>query len=321
MTSHATPTRLFVRCKRFVYGATTATSGTVQVLANHEIRNVFWRNMKTLLIMAVVLSGVLHMLLLPVEWICTLFLRPETVDASVRAFRYAAASTIPFFLISVGRLFSVNMFEKAFFAGLASRDAELANMIKKKKAIRWDREYFFHLLRFGLRQIGFGLVALLAQPLLGVLIPIVQFGYRIRHMEASFLVPLLVAFVVPATREVALQLVHRWLDSRAMVRELFDPIITRLKATAKNGDSDVSTDLLTDMEIDSEQFDSRKKQRDWHQSGSDAARLGFGLIFCYMLQVPFLGPFTWFVGFASAGLYAPELVNLHAFGSANKKVL
>ena len=132
-------------------------------------------------------------------------------------------------------------------------------------------------------------------------------------MEVTFLLPLFVAFVYPATRETALQLVHMWLDSRAMIRELFDPIIARLKSAAKHGDRNVNTDLLTDMEIDSKEVDSREKQRDWHQSGSDAARLGFGLVFCCMLQIPFVGPFTWFIGFASAGLFAPELVELSAF--------
>ena len=135
-------------------------------------------------------------------------------------------------------------------------------------------------------------------------------------MEKVFLVPLFVAFIFPATREAALQLVHMWLDSRAIIRELLDPIIARLKSAAKHRDSNVNTDLLTDMEIDS---DGKKKQRDCHQSGSDAARLGFGLVFCYMLQVPFIGPFAWFIGFPSAGLFAPELVNLGAFSGTKKK--
>ncbi|KAG3113530.1 hypothetical protein PI124_g6809 [Phytophthora idaei] len=319
-TPRPRPTQLAARSKRFFYGATAAVSGAFRALADDEVRIVFWRSMKTLLIMAFVLSAVLHLLLLPIEWISMIFLSPETVDATVRAFRYAAASTTPFLLVGVCRYFSVSMFENAFFAGLATRDAELVKAIRKKKAIYWDWEYVRHLMRFGLRQLGFGLVALVAKPLLGVLIPIAQFGYRIRHMEVAFLVPLFVAFVFPATREVALQFVHLWLDSRTMIRELYDPIIARLKSAAKDGDPNVSTDLLTDMEIDGEEYDSRAEKREWRQTGSDAARLGFGLVFCYMLQVPFLGPFSWFVGFASAGLFAPELVDLSAFGSANKKM-
>ncbi|KAF1771817.1 Cytochrome b5-like heme/steroid binding domain [Phytophthora cactorum] len=252
-----TPTQLAARSKRFFYGATAAVSGAFRALADDEVRIVFWRSMKTLLIMAFVLSAVLHLLLLPIEWISMIFLSPETVDATVRAFRYAAASTTPFLLVGVCRYFSVSMFENAFFAGLATRDAELVKAIRKKKAIYWDWEYVRHLMRFGLRQLGFGLVALVAKPLLGVLIPIAQFGYRIRHMEVAFLVPLFVAFVFPATREVALQLVHLWLDSRTMIRELYDPIIARLKSAAKDGDPNVSTDLLTDMEIDGEEYDSR----------------------------------------------------------------
>lgn len=87
--------------------------------------------MKALLVLAFVLSAVLHLLLLPVEWISMLFLEPETVDASVRAFRYAAASTVPFLLVSICRFCGVKMFENAFFAGLASRDADFAKAIRK----------------------------------------------------------------------------------------------------------------------------------------------------------------------------------------------
>ncbi|CEG44648.1 uncharacterized protein PHALS_00994 [Plasmopara halstedii] len=315
-----TSMKLGARSKRFLYGVMFAITGTYRALADNEVRNVFWRNMKILLIMAVVLSALLHVLLLPIEWISHLILSPQTVDASVRAFRYTAASTIPFLLIGVSRLFRVKMFEKAFFAGLATRDVNLVKSIQKKKGIHLDWEYARHLLRFGLRQVGFGIVAIIAKPVLGILIPVAHFGYRIRHMEVAFLLPLFLAFIFPATREAALQLVHMWLDSRAMVRELFDPIISRIKSAAMEGDPNVSTDLLTDMEIDSEQYYSRTNQRDWHHSGSDAARLGFGLVFCYMLQVPFLGPFTWFVAFASAGLFAPELVDLHAFGGAKKNI-
>ncbi|KUF78702.1 hypothetical protein AM588_10000064 [Phytophthora nicotianae] len=213
----------------------------------------------------------------------------------------AAASTIPFLLVGACRAFSVSMFENAFFAGLATRDTELVKAIRKKKAIYWDWEYVRHLMRFGLRQLGFGLVALVAKPLLGVLIPIAQFGYRIRHMEPAFLVPLFVAFILPATREAALQLVHVWLDSRAMIRELYDPIIARLKSAAKDGDPNISTDLLTDMEIDGEEYDSHAEKRDWRQSAiSWPIHLVRGFCCCWTVR--------------------PELVDLSAFGSVNKKM-
>lgn len=134
-------------------------------------------------------------------------------------------------------------------------------------------------------------------------------------MEMTFLVPIFVAFVFPATREAALQVVHMWLDSRAIIRELLDPIIARLKSAAKHRDPSVNTDLLTEMDIGSDESSHiHEGQWDWHQSGSDAARFGFGLVFCCMLQVPYIGPFAWFMGFASAGLFAPELAELGAFG-------
>ncbi|KAG3145468.1 hypothetical protein PI126_g13720 [Phytophthora idaei] len=71
------------------------------------------KNMKTLLIMAVVLSAVLDLLLLPIEWV-SIFLSLEAVDATMRVFRYAAASTIPFLLIGVCRFFSVGRLENTF---------------------------------------------------------------------------------------------------------------------------------------------------------------------------------------------------------------
>ena len=99
------------------------------------------RSVKVLLILAVVLSAALHLVLLPVEWISSLVLDPETVDASVRAFRYAAASTVPILLVSVCRYFSVKMFENAFFAGLSTRDAELTETIRKvwRKVLAGER--------------------------------------------------------------------------------------------------------------------------------------------------------------------------------------
>lgn len=87
-----------------------------------------------LLIMSAVLSVLLHVLLFPVEMISMLFLSQETVDTSVGAFRYAAASTVPLLLVGVCRYFSVDMFENAFFAGLATHDAALAQAIRQVTA-------------------------------------------------------------------------------------------------------------------------------------------------------------------------------------------
>ncbi|KAG3197547.1 hypothetical protein PC128_g6744 [Phytophthora cactorum] len=78
--------------------------------------------MKTLLIMAVVLPAVLHLLLLPIEWISTTFLIFETADATMRAFLYAAATTIPFLLaVSVALVGSKTP---------SSRDTELVRKVQ-----------------------------------------------------------------------------------------------------------------------------------------------------------------------------------------------
>ncbi|KAF1779549.1 hypothetical protein GQ600_3440 [Phytophthora cactorum] len=113
--------------------------------------------MKTLLLMAVVLSAFLHLLLLLIEGISMTFLSLEVVDATMRAFRYAAASTIQFLLIGVCRFFSVSRLENTFFAGSPRVTPNLSER---------------------LHQLGFGLVALVAKPLLVVLIPIAHFGHR-----------------------------------------------------------------------------------------------------------------------------------------------
>jgi hypothetical protein len=141
-------------------------------------------------------------------------------------------------------------------------------------------------------------------------------------MEIVFWLPVFLAFCFPTSRWAALQVVHLWSDSRAIIRELFDPIIARLKSVEKEGGkaaaaaATASNDLRSDMEIDGDEHERRKARSEWHQGRSDAARLGFALVFGYLLEVSVLGPFAWFLAFVSAGLFAPELIDLRAF--ANK---
>lgn len=127
-------------------------------------------------------------------------------------------------------------------------------------------------------------------------------------MESVFWIPVFIAFCFPMTRVGALQVVHLWMDARAVVRELYDPIVARLKSAH----SEAAIHLLQD-EVGTEELTQKKLQNEWHRGRSDAARLGFALVFGYMLQIPFIGPLTWFVGFVAAGLFAPELIELHVF--------
>ncbi|KAI9921501.1 hypothetical protein PsorP6_000523 [Peronosclerospora sorghi] len=241
--------------------------GTCQALTDKSIRKVFWRSIKVLLILALLLSALVHLVLLPVEWISRLFLKTDTVDATVRTFRYACTSTVPFLLVGICRLCSVHTFEKAFFSGLAARDARLAATIERDEcpfcSLHRARSFNVgpsvyrrkpspssvaarHLMRFGLRQLAFGVVGLLEKPFLGLLISIEQFGYRyvfvyarrrwkrefgsqeaarsLRHMDMTFLVPLFAAFLVPSTRGLALEVVYLWLDARSIMRELLTPL-------------------------------------------------------------------------------------------------
>lgn len=143
-------------------------------------------------------------------------------------------------------------------------------------------------------------------------------------METIFWLPVFAAFCFPNYRWVALQIVHLWMDSRAIIRELFDPIIARLKSVEKEsgGASEAakaaaaaSNDLRSEMEISGDEHERRKAHGDWHQGRSDAARLGFALVFGYLLEISVLGPFAWFLAFVSAGLFAPELIDLRAFAA------
>lgn len=127
-------------------------TGSGLALTDPALRQVFWRfvlrctnpgpelcpddlfasrSAKILLIWSLVLVVLLSCVLLPLEWIASLFLSAETIDSTLRAFRYGASTFVPFMLVTLCRYFDVNMFESAFFAGLARRDATLAEQIQK----------------------------------------------------------------------------------------------------------------------------------------------------------------------------------------------
>ncbi|KAF1326664.1 hypothetical protein FI667_g8145, partial [Globisporangium splendens] len=136
---------------------------------------------------------------------------------------------------------------------------------------------------------------------------------KIRNMEAIFWIPVFVAFCVPASRVGALQVVHLWMDSRGIIRELYDPIIARLKSA--------HSESLAVAGDDDDAADERAKRtltKEWHHGRSDAARLGFAIVFGYLLQLPFIGPLTWFLGFVAAGMFAPELIELQVFARRPK---
>lgn len=84
---------------------------------------------------SLVLVAVLWLLILPLEWLASLVVSAKTLDATLRAFRYSAWSTIPFVLVTACRYCNVAMFENAFFAGLAVRDPELAQTIRKVRGV------------------------------------------------------------------------------------------------------------------------------------------------------------------------------------------
>ncbi|DAZ95789.1 TPA: hypothetical protein N0F65_009185 [Lagenidium giganteum] len=203
------------------------------------------------------------------------------LDITLGALRSGARTAIPLALVSICRYSTTSIFEKGFFHALESRNARMASKIKQWEAVYWDWEYFRHLVVFSVRQALFGLLALLISPILGVVIPFVRFGYRIRNMEMVLWTPIFVMFCWPWTRPAALNLVHLWVSAQALARELFDPVLARMKTTHR---------------------DKYARMRShWRTSNSSAARFGFAMILAVLLQVPFFGPFAWFPAFIAAG--------------------
>lgn len=130
-------------------------------------------------------------------------------------------------------------------------------------------------------------------------------------METVFWIPVFIAFCFPASRVGALQIVHLWMDSRGIIRELYDPIVARLKSAHSDATIIIDAD-------DEDEAGKKSSNNGWHQGRSEATRLGFAIVFGYFLQLPFVGPLTWFLGFMSAGIFAPELIDLQVFTRSMK---
>lgn len=84
-----------------------------------------------LLVTSLVLVALVSLVILPFEWLAALFLSAHAIDTSLRAFRHSLWSMVPFVLVTACRYCNVDMFENAFFAGLATRDPALAAQIRK----------------------------------------------------------------------------------------------------------------------------------------------------------------------------------------------
>ncbi|TMW57837.1 hypothetical protein Poli38472_014440 [Pythium oligandrum] len=282
---------------RFGHGVSAAVVGSARAATEPALKEVFWRKGKQLFLWSTVLIIVIHVTLLPVEWLLGLLLPASWIDTTFRSFRYAMNSTIPFAMVTICRYVKVELFEDAFFAGLKTRDKLVAESIRKHKAIYWDWEYVYHAVRLGARQLTLGLLVTLISPTFGAIVPLARFGYKIRRMERFFWIPVFLAFCFASTQDLALQIVRVWLNSRELFRDLYDPVIARLKS--------VKTDTSSSL--------NRQSSREWYDKGSGAVRLGFSMTFACLLQVPFVGPFAWFVAFVAAGIHAPEMINLSAF--------
>ncbi|KAJ0394672.1 hypothetical protein P43SY_004155 [Pythium insidiosum] len=278
--------------EQFALGISAAVTGCVRALTEPVLRAAFIKSAVQLLLWSLGLIALVHLVVLPLEWTLSWLLPQAWIDASLRALRLALTSGIPFMLVTTCRYVQVELFETAFFAGLAQRDAALAAKIRSREAIYWDWEYVRHAAVVAGQQLLFGLVFVLISPVFGALIPLARFGYKIRRMERLFWVPIFLGFCLPSTRPMSLRAVQTWVNARELSRELYDPVIARLKSVDAGQQAPSSA---------------------WHTHRSDAARLGFSMVASALLQVPVVGPLTWFVVFVAAGLHAPELVNLSAF--------
>ncbi|GLE00645.1 hypothetical protein PINS_up009402 [Pythium insidiosum] len=286
--------------QQFLLGIAAAVTGCLRALTDPKLRAAFTRSAVQLLLWSLGLIALVHAVVWPLEWTLSWLLPQAWIDASLRALRLALTSGIPFMLVTTCRYVQVELFETAFFAGLAQRDPALASSIRSREAIYWDWEYVRHAAVVAAQQLLFGLVFVVISPVFGAIIPLARFGYKIRRMERLFWLPIFLGFCLPPTRPLALRAVQTWVNARELSRELFDPVIARLKS----------------VEGDQQQQQQRHKappSAAWHAHRSDAARLGFSMVVSTLLQVPVVGPLAWFIVFVAAGLHAPELVNLSAF--------
>ena len=82
-------------------------------------------------VISLVLTAVVHIALLPLQWAFWLLVPSIRVHEVVQSLRYALSSCIPFVLVACYRFFKVNKIENAFFSGLQVENAQLSQRIQK----------------------------------------------------------------------------------------------------------------------------------------------------------------------------------------------
>ncbi|GLE10226.1 hypothetical protein PINS_up022264 [Pythium insidiosum] len=153
--------------QQFLLGIAAAVTGCLRALTDPKLRAAFTRSAVQLLLWSLGLIALVHAVVWPLEWTLSWLLPQAWIDASLRALRLALTSGIPFMLVTTCRYVQVELFETAFFAGLAQRDPALASSIRSREAIYWDWEYVRHAAVVAAQQLLFGLVFVVISPVFG----------------------------------------------------------------------------------------------------------------------------------------------------------
>lgn len=148
-------------------------------------------------------------------------------------------------------------------------------------------------------------------------------------MEVMYWFPVLIGFYFETSRPVSIWIVRVWMQARAVSRELFEPIISRRKRIVKQQHQKQkkrhkrfspgfftcwrAVRMQPGQQAEREVVPlSEAEESPVMKCKSESARLGFAFVFSCFLGIPWIGPFVWFLGFVTAGYFAPELIHVES---------
>nr|CCA22550.1 conserved hypothetical protein [Albugo laibachii Nc14] len=302
--------------RQFGLGFAAAIVGSSRVLRDPAVRSLLWRDAKLLLIASVSAMAMFKVILFPMKLLVSLLPLDRQMDKNLDDWMSSFLTILPFSMLTVFRSLRFHSTEDVFFQGLALRDRESARSIRAVRPVRWDWEYILHLVRFITLQLTLGLVMLLFSPVLGALVPLVAFAYQTRRMELVYWLPVLTGFYFNSSRPISVWIVRVWMQARAEKRKQKK---SRSKRFSPGSFTSWKAVLMESGQKDGREATppSEKVASGVETGKSESARLGFAFVFSSLFTIPWIGPFVWFLGFVTAGYFAPELVDVEPLVDAS----
>ncbi|CCI46022.1 unnamed protein product [Albugo candida] len=315
--------------RQFGLGFAAAIVGSGRVLRDPSVRSLLWRDAKLLLLASMSAMVLFKVVVFPFKLVISLLPLGRQMEQNLNDWMSSFLTLLPFSMLTAFRSLRFHSTEDVFFQGLALRDKQSAQRIRSIRPVRWDWEYIFHLARYIALQLALGLIMLVFSPILGALVPLVEFAHQTRRMEVMYWFPVLIGFYFETSRPVSIWIVRVWMQARAVSRELFEPIISRRKRIVKQQHQKqkkrhkrFSPGFFTcwravlmqpGQQAEREVVPlSEAEESPVMKCKSESARLGFAFVFSCFLGIPWIGPFVWFLGFVTAGYFAPELIHVES---------